>query len=181
MTLTIKNFENYTITDSGIVTNTKTGKVLKQSIANGYFQVCLCQNGKRQQHFIHQLVARAFIGEYNTKTHWVDHKKSDDRLNNHISNLQIVQKRLNSHNRKDQSKFGIGVIKLETKYEIKYKATININKKNTYLGSFETPEQAFYKYKSVADQINKLDLDNKKYKVIKIKKGNEYHLQFLIN
>lgn len=181
MTLTIKNFENYTITDSGIVTNIKTGKVLKQSIANGYFQVCLCQNGKRQQYFVHQLVARTFIGEYNTSTHWVDHKKSDDRLNNHISNLQIVQKRLNSHNRKDQSKFGIGVIRLETKSKIKYKATININKKNTYLGSFDTPEEAFAKYKEVAVQLNKLDLDNKKYKVIKIKKGNEYHLQFLIN
>lgn len=180
-TKTIKNFENYTITDSGIVTNSKTRKVLKQSIANGYYQVCLCQNGKRQQYFVHQLVARTFLGDYDTKTHWVDHIKSEDKLNNNVSNLQIVQKRLNSHNRKDQSQFGIGVIKRENKNEVKYKATININKKNIYLGSFATPELAFNKYKSIADQINKLDLDNKKYKVVKVKKDNEYHLIFLIN
>ena len=179
-TKSIKNFENYTITDSGIVTNTKTGRILKQSIANGYLQICLSTNNVQKQFFIHQLLARTFFGDYDTDIQTVDHKDGN-KLNNNLNNLHIVTQRLNMNNRKDQSQFGIGVIKLETKSTIKYKATVNINKKNTYLGSFDTPELAFSKYKEVSDQLNKLDLDNKKYKVIKIKKGNEYHLQFLIN
>jgi len=180
MTKTIKNFENYTITESGIVTNIKTGRVLKQSIANGYFQICLSKNNIKKHYFIHQLVARTFIDDYNTDTQVVDHIDSN-KLNNNLENLRIVTQRLNMHNKKNQSNFGIGVIRRENKNEIKYKATININKKNTYLGSFDTAEKAYAKYKEVADQIKKLDLDNRSYKVTKIKKDDEYHLIFLLN
>jgi len=180
MTKTIKNFENYTITENGVVTNMKTGRVLKQSIANGYYQICLSRNNIKKHYFIHQLVARTFISDYNTDTQVVDHKDGD-RLNNNLDNLHIVTQRLNMHNKINQSKYGLGVIRRDNKNDIKYKATININKKNIYLGSFDTADKAYSKYKYVADQISKLDLENRNYKVTKIKKGDEYHLIFLLN
>lgn len=56
---TIKEFEGYAVSDSGLVMNTITGKVLKPKRAGkGYQQVCLPGGSYR---YIHRLVALAFI------------------------------------------------------------------------------------------------------------------------
>ena len=58
----IKGYENYEVTCSGDVLNSKTGKALKPTNnGKGYLQVVLCKNGKGKKFLIHRLVAEAFI------------------------------------------------------------------------------------------------------------------------
>ena len=60
---------------------------------NGYKYVTLHKDGGRKNHYVHILVARAFIGEYE-ESKQVDHIDFD-RGNNSVSNLQIVTIREN--------------------------------------------------------------------------------------
>lgn len=172
----IENYENYTITEDAIITNTKTGKILKNSFTKDYYQVCLCKNGIRKHFSIHQLLAIAFLGNYDPTIHEVDHKNRNKK-DNSLSNLEIKTKRFNHHNRKDQSQTGIGV----QVYRNKFICKISINNKFYYLGYYDNAEDASNKYKEVANQINKLDLENRKYKVVRVKKNGEYFLNFLLN
>lgn len=53
---------NYEISIFGRVRNAKTGKILKPSpMGSGYPDVSLSLDGKKTNHKIHQLVAKAFI------------------------------------------------------------------------------------------------------------------------
>lgn len=57
----IPGYENYEITDTGIVINSKTNKELKQVEKKKYMYVFLYKNGKRKNVLVHRLVAQAFI------------------------------------------------------------------------------------------------------------------------
>lgn len=61
--------------------------ILKPSVANtGYAQVCLYANGTRKKFLVHRLVAGAFIPNPDNLPQ-INHK-DENRLNNHISNLE---------------------------------------------------------------------------------------------
>lgn len=68
---------------------------------HGYLKVLLCQNGIRKNHFVHQLVALAFIpNPQNLPT--VNHK-DETKTNNHVSNLEWMSSENNvkySHSKK---------------------------------------------------------------------------------
>ena len=53
---------------------------------NGYAQVILYRDGRRQRFGVHQLVALAFLGSKPSPQHQVAHLDGQ-RLNNHVSNL----------------------------------------------------------------------------------------------
>lgn len=53
---------------------------------NGYAQVILYRDGRRQRFGVHQLVALAFLGPKPSSLHQVAHLDGQ-RLNNHVSNL----------------------------------------------------------------------------------------------
>ncbi len=58
----IKEYENYEVTCSGEVINTKTGRVLKTSKnKDGYLQVVLYKKGRKKTFKVHRLVAQVFI------------------------------------------------------------------------------------------------------------------------
>ena len=92
----IKDFEDYSITKTGEVINTRTGKAkaLDFNKKVGYFQVDLYKNNKRTKHYIHRLVAQAYIPNPLGLPE-VNHKDSD-RTNNHVSNLEWVSSSGNS-------------------------------------------------------------------------------------
>lgn len=92
----IKDFEDYSITQTGEVINTRTGKAkaLDFNKKIGYFQVDLYKNNKRTKHYIHRLVAQAYIPNPLGLPE-VNHKDSD-RTNNHVSNLEWVSSSGNS-------------------------------------------------------------------------------------
>lgn len=91
----VKGYEGiYKISEYGTVL--RDGNVLKGSIGSrGYRRHALCKNGKSKVFRTHQLVAQAFlnheIDRYNKVVDHVDNNK----LNNHVSNLQVVSAREN--------------------------------------------------------------------------------------
>ena len=92
----IKGSEDYEITESGEVINTRTGKAraLDFNKSVGYLQVDLYKNNKRSKHYIHRLVAQAYMPNPDGLPE-VNHKDSN-RTNNHVSNLEWVSSSGNS-------------------------------------------------------------------------------------
>lgn len=84
---TIANYENYSVTEDGRVFNNKTGRELKGACTgDGYRQICLRKDNGRNLHYVHRLVAQAYILNPDNKPQ-VNHKDMD-KANNHISNLE---------------------------------------------------------------------------------------------
>ena len=75
-------FNGYTIREDGTITN-KDGSV-KTPYGKGYETVKLYYNGRYNQHYVHRLVAEAFI---DGRDETVNHKDGNKR-NNHVSNLE---------------------------------------------------------------------------------------------
>ena len=89
------SYEGYEVSNLGNVRNTKTGKVLKNSLSssNDYYKVTLtigCKGSRKPFPIeVHRLVAEAFVPKpFSTEPLVVDHIKENDKLNNEASNLQ---------------------------------------------------------------------------------------------
>lgn len=93
-------FENYEISNMGNIRHKlKSGnyKNVKSSIAsNGYKYIQLQRNGKRINFYIHQQVAKIFIGE-RPKNLVVDHIDRN-KYNNKSNNLRYVTYKENRNN-----------------------------------------------------------------------------------
>lgn len=85
----VKGYESYEISTYGNIKSLKNNniKILKPSKSNsGYLQIVLCKDGKTKNHFIHRLVAENFIENKNNYSE-INHK-DENKLNNHIDNLE---------------------------------------------------------------------------------------------
>jgi hypothetical protein len=71
----------------------------------------------------------------------IDHINGD-RSDNRLRNLRLVNRQMNTQNRKLRSDCQHGVHGVEFHVSKKWKATININKKRVYLGLYSTFEEA---------------------------------------
>jgi len=81
-----KRHHNYKIIDE---------KMLKTQITrNGYEMVCLSRGNNKFTKRVHRIVADAFLGE--VPDGLVVHHKDHNKLNNHLSNLEIVSKQKNT-------------------------------------------------------------------------------------
>ena len=91
----IKDYENYQISDTGIVVNKKTGRELKQQEKKGYMNVSLFKNGKKKNKLVHRLVAEAYIE--NIQNYPQVNHKDEDTLNNTVENLEWCTQRYNNN------------------------------------------------------------------------------------
>ena len=82
----IKDYDNYEVSNLGKVRNKKTGRILKPANCGGYLSVGLSRKGKTSSHSVHQLVAKAFILNPENKPQ-VNHIDKDG-TNNKLSNLE---------------------------------------------------------------------------------------------
>ncbi len=96
----IKDYENYMVSDNGLVKNCKTNRILKpETTYQGYFRVKLSNNNVGKKFRIHRLVATAFIENPENKPQ-VDHIDRN-KINNHVHNLRWAT---NQENQKNKNK-----------------------------------------------------------------------------
>lgn len=93
----LKENENYEVSNTGKVRNTKTKEELKPWIINsGYYSIALYGNNHdRRTRTVHRLVAETFIENNNNHKSIVNHI-DNNRLNNHVDNLEWVDYKGNS-------------------------------------------------------------------------------------
>lgn len=81
----IDGYPNYAVSNKGRIVNQETDMILRERPnENGYMRVALYQNGWRRDHYVHQLVAFAFFGDFRLGEHleWVNGDVSDNRPEN---------------------------------------------------------------------------------------------------
>lgn len=75
----------YEISNTGLVRNTKTNRILKYGNKKRYYTVALHQDGERKDRYVHRLVAQAFLPNPNNLP-YVNHLDHDVH-NNNVNNL----------------------------------------------------------------------------------------------
>ena len=84
------------------IRNDTTGRILKPYLRkDGYYQIELWKNNHKKRYYHHVLIWIAFNGLYDKSKFDIDHR-DHNRANNHIENLRLVSRSLNSINRSKQ-------------------------------------------------------------------------------
>ena len=132
-------------------------KIMKPFLSkSGYFIIRLNKNKIGKTHSIHQLVAIAFLNHKPCGYLLVVDHIDNNRLNNNLSNIQIVTNRENTSKRltTHSSKY-VGVA--YDKKNKKWLSSIRINGKSKHLGRFKTQEEASERYSVELKKINNYD------------------------
>ena len=137
----LKELLNYD-PETGVFTR-KCGKVAGTQRPDGYRKITI----DRVQHYSHRLAWLYMTGEL---TNDVDHKDRDPS-NNQFSNLRVVTKSQNQHNRVKQCNNTSGYKGvIYFKRTGRWRANIWVNDENHYLGYFDTAEEASIAYQNAA-------------------------------
>ncbi len=154
----IKGYEGlYRISSFGNVKSLARGdkkeKLLKKCTdRKGYLFVCLYRNKKRAACKVHQLVAIAFLNHTpNGMINVVDHI-DNDKLNNNVSNLQIISNRRNTIKNKFNQNGYVGVYAQGAKWQ----AAIQVDGKKHSLGYFDSLEKAAERYQEALHNVESL-------------------------
>jgi hypothetical protein len=142
----IEGYDNYEISNLGVVKNKKTGLILKQFLrgrgeGREYYNVNLCKDGFMRGERIHRLVGNAFIENLSNKP-CIDHI-DNNKLNNNVSNLRFCtnsENHMNTPPQKNNTSGKRGVY--WDKYCEKWRANIKVNGKRFYLGSYQNIDDA---------------------------------------
>ena len=93
----IKDYPNYEVSSLGNIRNIVTGKQMSPSVREGYVKCALTNEDARKTHFVHRLVAIAFIPNLENKSD-VNHKDKN-KINNCVENLEWMTRKENSIHR----------------------------------------------------------------------------------
>ncbi len=146
----VSGYANYQVSNIGRVRNVKTERILKPFVSEaGYYRASIYKNGEKNSPLIHRLVAQEFLEKPDSKLNidHIDHNTS----NNCINNLRYATSSQNHANRTKKlnasSKFkGVCFRKRIDKWE----ASIKVNGRTMYLGSYASEKQAAAKYNEQA-------------------------------
>lgn len=80
-------YDNYEVSNTGKIRNSKTGKILKTRIgSDGYEIVGIYKNKKQKTVNVHRMVGLMFL-ENEDNLPYLNHK-DENKLNNHVDNLE---------------------------------------------------------------------------------------------
>lgn len=166
----IPNYEGfYKINEDGIVISAERdfikrngiryykpeAEIKSHKLKNGYFVVDLYCNDKRKTLYIHRILCEIFKN-LDTKSNFVINHIDNNRANNDLQNLEVVNQRYNAscHQYLDENKSSnyVGVC-----FDIcnkKWKSCINYCGKSYHLGSFIFEENARKAYLMALKRIN---------------------------
>lgn len=130
-------------------------RILKTSERNGYLYLNLAKQRINKKYDIHVLVCMAFLDFKPCGHDLVPNHKDSNRLNNHISNFEIVTSRKNISeaflNKKTSSIYtGVAF----DKKRMKWTSRISIKGKYYHLGYFKTELDASMMYELALGKIN---------------------------
>lgn len=157
----VKRLEGKGLRKDGITTTIKR-RILTKSINHrwGYEYVTLTKNSNRHCTSVHRLVTMAFLDHKPKGNKKVINHIDGDKTNNKLSNLEVVTNRENStvcfkeYKNKRYSK-QIGVTYSKESYRRKrWKAMIQINGKNKFLGYFNNESDAGDAYQNALVKFN---------------------------
>lgn len=151
----------YMVSNKGRIKSLRNGleKLLYlNNTPRGYLVTVLFKNKIKKTHNVHKLVAIAFLNHKPNGSKLVVNHKDFDKKNNNLENLEIVTQRENANQKHiiSSSKF-VGVS--FEKGINKYVASIFLNRKKIYLGSFVCEEEASKYYQDALFSIeNNLEI-----------------------
>ena len=139
---------------NGKYPSTVKEKILRQTLnKDGYYRILLYKDGKREQFNIHILVAMVFLGHVPDGHKIVVDHIDNNKLNNRVSNLQLISQRENSSkDKKNGTSKYVGVT--WNKDRDKWVSRITINGKFKYLGYFTSEEEAAEAYQNALKIYN---------------------------
>jgi hypothetical protein len=151
----VKGYEGvYDISNMGRLKSLKAGRILKQTVGtSGYCHVTLCINCIKYTVDIHKLVAIAFLGHTPCGFKLVVNHIDFNKTNNNVKNLEIVTSRENL-NQKHRISSSIYTGVCLSKSKKRWVASIVINKKSVYLGSYKIEYDAHLAYEEKLKQIS---------------------------
>ena len=143
------------------------GGLLSFRIKDGYYAIKLVKNNNSRNITVHQVVTMAFLGHKpnSWKIH-IDHIDGN-KLNNNVSNLQIVTHRENlskCHRVRGRNKTSRFVGVYSSKDMSKWRARVQIDKYQIHLGLFPNEDVAREFYLLACDNIDRYDGDNAKFR-----------------
>ena len=149
----VNGYANYEISSCGRVRNATTERILKPS-DNTYQTVNLSKNKKSKTHYVHRLVAEAFL-ENPEEKRCVDHIDGN-RTNNNCENLRYATHSENSMNQRIQTNTssrykGVCLDKRRNKWM----ARINTISETVFLGYFANEREAGAAYNVAAVALHK--------------------------
>jgi hypothetical protein len=136
----VPEYDDYKISNFGRVKSLKAGRelILKQQMGStGYKQITLYKANAAKSRTIHQLMAITFLGHSASGYKLVVDHIDNNKLNNNLSNLQVVTHRHNTV--KDRvGKYPTGVSKCYNKY----RARVTIDGTRHCLGLYKNINEA---------------------------------------
>lgn len=155
----VPNYENYMVSNRGRVKSlnfNRTGveRLLKQNIVKEYLVTTLFKEGRAKPFYTHQLVAMVFLNHIPCGHRLVVDHIDGNRLNNNLSNLQVITNRENtSKDQRGGSSQYVGVC--WSKQSEKWKVQIRIEGKQKHLGYFEDEVSASEAYQKALTEAEK--------------------------
>lgn len=145
----IINYENYEVSNTGKIRNSKTQRILLPYLVNGYECIKLCKEDKRKHFRVHRLVAYAFITNTDENKTTIDHI-DNNRRNNNMLNLRYATPSENNSNRlKSKNRTSIYKGVCYDKSKKKYVGTI----RNIHLGYFKDEIECAKAYDNKAKEL----------------------------
>lgn len=131
-------------------------RILSHSMREGeYPKVNLRLNNQTRFRAVHQLVAEAFLDHIPNKYFKIVDHKDNNKFNNNLSNLQIIDQRTNSSKDKSGATSQYTGVRFVKKYN-NWRAEIRINGPKKHLGTFNTEYEAHLAYQKALVNLKTL-------------------------